>query len=97
MTLSDMKRAFFDHEDEYLEFEDVKEKLSTRKDLHAFILLDRLVPGSDDMVVAAEHDEIWLGVALKLLARAATMEQIVDLIRCGVRLGDDEDSLCMFA
>jgi hypothetical protein len=40
-------------------------KTSCRKrpDLHAFLLLDRLVPGDHDMITAATHDEFFLGVS----------------------------------
>ncbi len=48
------------------------------------------------MVSAAEHDEILLDVDLEELAKVATEEQIVELIRCGVRYDSSTDSLAMF-
>lgn len=82
---------------EYLAFERVENKLSTRPDLHAFLLLNQLVPGNRDMICSASHDEIWLEVRPEELAKVATPEQIRDLVRCGVRYDRDNDSLCMFA
>ena len=82
------------YHDEFLKFDRVENKLSNRPDLHAFLLLDKLVPGTNDIVSNAQHDEIWLGVDLEDLAKVITPEQVVELIRCGVRVSDD--SLAMF-
>lgn len=84
------------HSDEFLKFERVQNKTSGRADLHAFNLLDKLVPGKTDMVSAAGYDKIWLDVSPKELAKAATEEQIIDLIRCGVRYDNSTDSLALF-
>jgi hypothetical protein len=84
------------HEGEFLKFDRVQNKTSGRADLHAFNLLDKLVPGKIDMVSAAEHDEIWLEVSPDDLAKVATEEQIIDLIRCGVRYDRDTNSLTLF-
>lgn len=83
------------HDNEFLKFERVQNKLSNRPDLHAFLLLDKLVPRDRDIVSAAGHDEIWLDVEPEELAKA-TEEQFVELIRCGVRLDRGTDSLAMF-
>jgi hypothetical protein len=95
MTLDELYALFEKHGDEYLKFERIIAPLNRRPDLHAFILLDRLVPGRDDMVAAAEHDEIFLDVSLGDLVAVVTEEGIIDLIRCGVRL--NYESLAMFA
>lgn len=86
---------FDEFEDEFLKFDRVKEKFSQRADLHAFILLDKLVPGDRDMVSAAEHDEFYLSIDPEELAKVATKDQLRDLHRCGIR--NDGDGLCMFA
>jgi len=85
---------FAEFHGEYGEFEKVENKLSTRPDLHAFLLLDSLFPGKHDMVCAAEHDEIYLEVEPEYLRKVATKKQLLDLHRCGV-ICDDGD-LCMF-
>jgi len=84
------------HNDELLKFDLVQNKTSNRPDLHAFNLIDRLVPGKGDIVSAAEHDEIWLDVSPEDLAKVATEEQIIELIRCGVRYDRETDSLALF-
>ena len=88
MTREQLEELFEKHDDEFLKFELVADKRSNRSDLHAFLLLDRLVPGESDIVTAAEHDEIWLEVSLEELAKVATEEHVIELTRCGVRLSD---------
>jgi hypothetical protein len=66
------------------------------------MLLDKLVPSTrsdgyfDDMIIDAGHDEIFLDVKPEDLATVATEEQIVDLIRSGLRYAKSVDSLAMF-
>lgn len=86
-----------DHDDEYLKFDRVTEKRSNRPDLHAFLLLDHLQPGTGDMVSAAEHDEFYLSINLDDLADVISEDQVVELVRCGVRLDSSGDGLAMFA
>jgi hypothetical protein len=94
----DLQATFEKFDDEFLKFKHIPEsdRLSNRPDLHAFLLLDRLCPGSDDMVSAAEHDEIWLDVDVGALARVATEDNVLALVRCGVRYDDDVESLALF-
>lgn len=75
-------------------FTSIENKRSNRPDLHAFLLLDSLFPGTNDMVAGATHDEIFLDVSEDQIA-ALTDEEILELMKCGVRYG--EDCLCMFA
>jgi hypothetical protein len=96
MTI-DLNAAFESDDDEFLKFERVANKKSTRPDLHAFILLNELVPGETDIVSAAEHDEIFLSIDCEELAKVVTLEQVIELSRCGVRYHDEYDCLCMFA
>lgn len=96
MTLEEMQAAF-DLEDDFLKFEGIEKPRSKRPDLHAFLLLDELVPGDSDMVSAAEHDEIFLHVDPEALAAVVTLDQIRELRRCGVRYDSSTDSLAMFA
>lgn len=97
MKIEDMIALMSDDDcEEYLRFERIKKPLHRRPDLCAFLMLDRLVPGKTDMVSCAEHDEIWLSVEPESLAKVATKEQIIDLVRCGLRYSEDTETLCMF-
>ena len=92
----DLREVFKKHADEYNRFERVENKRHDRQDLCAFLLLHELVPGKTDMIATAGHDEIWLRVSPDALAAVATEEDVVTLIRCGVRLDRSTDSLAMF-
>lgn len=97
MTLDEMDELFSKHGDEYGYFERIENKLSQRQDMHAFLLLDKLAPrpGWGDMVCHAEHDEIWLDASAEDFAAAATEQDVIDIIRCGVRF--DGEGFVMFA
>jgi hypothetical protein len=77
-------------------FKDIANKLSSRPDIHALILLNQLTPGDSDMVSAAEHDQIWLDVEIDKLALVVTVEQLEELYACGVYYDPDVESLFMF-
>lgn len=92
----DLKETFDKFSDEYIKFQNIGQRLHHRPDICAFLILDKLIPDEKDMVSAAEHDEIYLDTNIERLAEVATEEDIADLIRCGVRLCDEYDCLCMF-
>jgi hypothetical protein len=96
-TLMKLPDLFKEYGDEFLEFDRVVNKRSMRRDLHVFIILDELFPGNDRIVSAAEHDEIFLCVTPDELAAVATKEQVLELIRAGLRYDRSTDSLAMFA
>lgn len=94
----DIQAIFDENEDEYLHHDrvDPGRRLHARPDLHVFLALDRLVPGDRDMVADAQHDEIFLQVMPDEVAGVATEQDVVDMIRCGLRYDSDNDSFCMF-
>jgi len=95
MDIEDRFEKISANSHEYLRFELVENKRSLRRDMHAFLLLEELVPGEGrGIVAAAEHDQIWLDIDLDGLATVITDDQILELIRCGVFI--DEGSLSMF-
>jgi hypothetical protein len=93
--ITDLENFYDEHEDEFLKFDRVEHKLSNRPDLHAFLLLDKLVPGNSNMVSGAGHDEIYLDVDVDSLLAAATEDELIELQRCGV-LYSEYESLFMF-
>ena len=97
MDLEKLEKMFEENEDEYLEFDNIKNKLSERADLHAFLLIDQLCPSDQDMIAACEHDEYYLSVEPEYFAKVATEEQVLDLIRCGVSYDPDTESFTLFA
>lgn len=95
MQVEDLAELFNSYEDEFLKFDRIQKPLSSRPDIHAFILLNEIYPNTRDMVSAAEHDIIYLDVSLEDLADKITPEQVCDLVRCGVMI-EDEEYLAMF-
>lgn len=96
MTEEEMRELFEKHEDKYLDFGSIENKRSKRTDLHAFLLLDELIPNQhQDIIAAASHDEIFLDADPEMLAAVITENQIIELVRCGVRC--TYEGLCMFA
>lgn len=95
--MTNTKEIWEKYEDEFLKFERIENKRSVRPDLHAFMLLDEMcVDNDDDIVSAAEHDEIWLNASSEDIERL-TEPQILELVRCGVMFDEDTESLSMFA
>jgi len=93
MTLEEMFDAV--PEEEFLRFSVISNPPYSRRDVCAFVKLAQLVPGSEDIVSCGEHDQIWFGVDPEKLAETATPEDILYLVRCGVRYDDNADSLWM--
>ena len=93
----DVKALFEKHENEW-EFAKIANPLHQRPDICAFLLLDQLAPSkykNYDMIVAAEHDQIWLDADIDELAKNATEDDIITLRRCGVFI--DDEHVSMFA
>ena len=90
MTIEEFEALWKKHDEPFdLKFEQIENPPSKRADLCAFLKLDQLVPGKTDMVSNAEHDEIFLEVSPEELAKVATEEDIIYLIRCGVNYNED--------
>jgi hypothetical protein len=71
-------------------------RVTGRDDLDAFLLLHKLVPGHNEIVSHAEHDEIWLSVDLADLAKVISEDQVRILALLGVRLDSQFEALAMF-
>ena len=97
MTTEELEALFEKHDDLYLEGLTSDVGPTKRRDLNAFLLLEKHLPGEGDIVSAAEHDEFFLDVALEDLAKVVTEEDVKNLIRCGVRVDDYREGLAMFA
>ncbi len=92
----DVEATFEKVNDEFLQFDRIESPPCKRPDLCAFLKLDELVPGDRDLVAAAAHDQIYLGVTKKALAEVSTEDDVIYLARCGVFFERDSDSLSMF-
>jgi hypothetical protein len=82
---------------EHSKFERVENKLHSRPDLCAFLLLDKLLPNDGkDMVCASAYDEIYLDADCQKLAKVATEDDILTLARCGVWYDIETNGLALF-
>ena len=88
--IDNLETTFEKYADDYSQFEKIEKPLHRRRDIAAYLLLDKLAPNGDYPIVSdASHDEIWLDVDPDKLAHTATKEDILYLVRCGVRYADD--------
>lgn len=76
--------------------EDVAPQMTSRKDIAAFCLLDRLIPGDKDLIGGADHDIVFLDVDLDKLNENASDDDIECLVRCGVHYDSETESLAVF-
>jgi hypothetical protein len=92
-----IEKMFNMFDDQYIKFENVECKQSNRPDLHAFLLLDRLFPTDNhgDMVSSASHDVICLCITSEQMD-TLTVDNVLELTRCGVRYEPEFDCLTMF-
>lgn len=91
-----LSETFAKFEGEYGEFHRIDSPASTRPDLCAFMLLDKLLPSNKNIISYAGHDYVALNVAAGDLAAVATEADIATLVRCRMRYNAREDSLEMF-
>jgi hypothetical protein len=90
---------------EFLNFSHIPEieRLNRRPDLCAFLYLDKLFTDNglldsdgSDIIYGSEHDEIGLNINCNDLAKIATKEDILYLVRCGILYYSEFDCLCMY-
>lgn len=74
MNLKKLEELFYNFSEECpLDgFSLIENKLSIRSDIHALLLLDRLLPSKKSIITAAGHDVIYLGIDLEDLAEVIT-------------------------
>ena len=96
MRVKDIQERFDAVDDEYLEFHKVENKLSSRPDIHAFILLNSIAPKNRDIISAASHDVIYLDFDSELI-ECLSDKYILELRRCGVLYDEENNSLYMLA
>jgi hypothetical protein len=95
----DLKDLFDTHEDEFNEFDRIEEPLHRRRDICALMLLDRLVPGEtgNSIINDSDGEFIMLDVDCKELAEVISEEDVITLLRCGVKYDEDYECLVYVA
>lgn len=84
MTLSERFDKFRDECDSLDSFQNIVNKRSKREDLHAFLLLDELIPSKQDIVLYTDHYGVYLSVEPDELNEVITDGQVKELLCCGV-------------
>lgn len=99
MEIDEIRELFEKHDEEFLKFEKVENKLSNKRDLHAFMLLDQLSKDkSGDIIGHAEHDEYLLNFDEEEIENLDLTENIIiDLRRCGVLFDEEFEVFKLFA
>lgn len=78
-------------------FECIEKPLHPCPDICGFLYLEKLCPHpGQDIVRGAEHDEIFINVTRKEFEKVATEEDVLYLIRCGIRYNVTEDYFYSF-
>jgi hypothetical protein len=82
------------HKDEFGKFERVENKMSNRRDLHVYLMLDKIFPMKDDETINCIIDwatvgEIGLFPTTEQI-ETLTSDQIRDLVRCKVTFIDGD-------
>ena len=84
------------YDDEYQNFDLIKNKRSKYRDLHALLLLESLFPPVANKIINnATHEEIALSISLTQI-KTLTIPQIQELSRCGVSFDSDFECLRMY-
>lgn len=94
--MRDIQKFFEEHADDFLKLPPRAPELCGRPDLIAFMLLDKLVPSTIDIVSAADHDIIYLSVDPYKVNGVATDAELLLLIQCGVMFEAEQESFSMF-
>lgn len=87
----------YDRLDDTLKWEDVPNKLSKWRDMHAMRILESVssTESPHRMVSVASHDQVWFDVSDEDLEKL-TDQQIAELSACGL-FPDIDGGLTMFA
>lgn len=80
--------------DEHSRFDHVEHKLSQRGDVHAIMLLDKLIPGDHYALEYVVDASVVFSWKVGDVAKVISAEQVLELVQCGVYIDEDED-LCL--
>lgn len=73
-------------------FREIEEKYSEKRDIHALCLLDRVFPGTENLIEGSEANQIWFSIPLEKLETLSD-QQIRELDATGVFY--DEEFKCL--
>lgn len=92
MTIEEL---FEKHQDEFLQYERDSSLKCEPRDITLFNMLSDLAAGGG-LIAGALHEEIFFSVDLNDFVRFFSEEEVVRMIRCGLRYDSERECLCMF-
>jgi len=95
MTIDELKEIYCEHEEsEYLEFASIEKPEHVRRDICAFLMLHKFSDenANEAIISKASYDEIYFDIKLEKIIEKLKKQDIINLIRCGVRLGTEQFS-----
>lgn len=99
MTEQQLRELFDKHgDDEFLQWKRVPKERRRHEapDIHVFLTLhEKYERRANDILDSASHDEVYIDVDLDK-PNTLTEEDVIDLIRAGLRYDSEVSSLCMF-
>lgn len=93
MTIEEL---FEKHQDEFLQYERDYSLKDKAKDVTLFNMLSDKIPPHKDLIIGAWYEEIFFDVDLDDFVTFFSEEEIVRMIRCGLRYDSERECLCMF-
>ena len=81
--------------DDFLKFDRVEIKISQRRDVHVFMVLDGLFYGDEPLINWGGHDEIGFSITDEQV-ESLSNAQVLELVRCGVTYNCDSGGLGMW-
>ncbi len=93
MTINDIFKSY--DESDFLQFDKVENKRSSRRDLHALMLLDDLFGDDEvDIIESSDWDIVYLSITQDQI-ETLTPTIIQELVRCGVLYNEHAQALYM--
>lgn len=96
----DLEELFKKHDEEFLEFDRVENKLSKRRDVHLFVFLDNLMKESEskcDLISDCEHSKLYFILDIEEFCHFATEQDIIEAVRCGLMYSVEFNCLYKYA
>jgi len=81
---------------EHAHFDLVENRRSKFRKVHALLMLGEVAPEVDDVILGALNDSLYLAPDMEVLEQRITVEQAIELRRCGVFYDSDHDVLRMW-
>jgi len=73
-------------------FQSYNKRSSTKRDIDAFMLLEKLAPTKDNIIALADDRKIYLSTNFSKLEQVATENDIKELVECGVKISITQDN-----